>query len=132
MRSAHEHRSGQEESAEREGFRRRGHRQAHAEGRAAAHVAPDVVAALRVSDPVRRTACRAGGARRRRDPVGAARRRMSPLRAIRIWLAIFIVGLVVSGLTAFPLESELRLAASILHAGPFADWMPHLTEWIDR
>jgi hypothetical protein len=57
---------------------------------------------------------------------------VSTLRSIRVWLVIFIVGLVVSGLTAFPLESELRLGASILHAGPFADWMPQLTEWIDR
>jgi hypothetical protein len=57
---------------------------------------------------------------------------VSTLRVIRIWLAIFIVGLVLSGLTAFPLETELRLAASILHSGPFAEWMPQLTEWIDR
>ncbi len=31
----------------------------------------------------------------------------SSLRAIRLWLAIFITGLVLSGLTAFPLESEV-------------------------
>ena len=57
---------------------------------------------------------------------------MTTRRAIRIWLVIFIVSLVLSGVTAFPLEAELRLGASILHAGPFADWMPQLTEWIDR
>jgi hypothetical protein len=51
------------------------------------------------------------------------------LRHIRIWLVIFIAGLVVSGLTAFPLETELRILASIL---PGAD-QPHppgLTAWI--
>jgi len=54
------------------------------------------------------------------------------LRAIRIWLVIFIVCLVISGLTAFPLETELRLAASILRATVVGEWMPQLTEWIDR
>jgi len=57
---------------------------------------------------------------------------VSTRRAIRIWLVIFIVGLVLSGITAFPLETELRLVSSILHAGPWAVWMPQLTEWIDR
>jgi uncharacterized membrane protein len=33
-------------------------------------------------------------------------------RVIRIWLVIFIVCLAISGLTALPLEAELRLAAS--------------------
>lgn len=32
-----------------------------------------------------------------------------PLRTIRIWIALFIVGLVVSGVTAFPLLWELNL-----------------------
>lgn len=33
------------------------------------------------------------------------------LRRIRLWIAIFIVGLVLSGLTAFPLQHELDLLA---------------------
>ena len=37
-----------------------------------------------------------------------------PLRTIRIWIALFIVGLVVSGVTAFPLLWELN---------PPAGWM---------
>jgi hypothetical protein len=57
---------------------------------------------------------------------------VTTLRAIRIWLVIFIVGLVVSGLTAFPLETELRVGSSVLHATPLANGMPQLTEWIDR
>lgn len=31
------------------------------------------------------------------------------LRRVRIWIALFVVGLVLSGITAFPLQSELRL-----------------------
>jgi len=29
------------------------------------------------------------------------------LRRIRLWLAIFIVGLIISGITAFPLQTAL-------------------------
>ena len=57
---------------------------------------------------------------------------MTTRRALRVWLIVFIVGLVLSGVTAFPLETELRVGASILHATPFGDGMPQLTEWIDR
>ena len=38
-------------------------------------------------------------------------------RRIRIWLIIFIVGLALSGITAFPIESELAFLAA--HAGIF-------------
>jgi hypothetical protein len=57
---------------------------------------------------------------------------VTTLRAIRIWVVIFIVCLVLSGLTAFPLEAELRFGSTVLHATPVADWMPQLTAWIDR
>ena len=40
------------------------------------------------------------------------------LRTIRIWLSLFILGLVLSGLTAFPLEHETSWLASLLHAHP--------------
>ena len=33
---------------------------------------------------------------------------------IRVWLTLFTVGLVLSGLTAFPLETELRWLVSLL------------------
>jgi hypothetical protein len=36
------------------------------------------------------------------------------LRAIRFWLAVVIAGLVLSGVTAFPLETELRWFHSVL------------------
>jgi hypothetical protein len=51
------------------------------------------------------------------------------LRRIRICLLIFIAGLVLSGLTAFPLQTELKIFTSIL---PDAD-RPHpsgFTQWI--
>lgn len=55
------------------------------------------------------------------------------LRRIRVWLAVFIVGLVLSGATAFPLETETRWLAAGLHGlhltGPPAG---PLTAWIDR
>ncbi|WP_213010799.1 hypothetical protein [Paractinoplanes toevensis] len=40
------------------------------------------------------------------------------MKAIRIWLAIFVVGLVLSGVTAFPLVTEVRLLADVLHQIP--------------
>jgi hypothetical protein len=56
------------------------------------------------------------------------------LRTIRFWLAIFMLGLVVSGLTAFPLRSELDWLVSILGAPrlrPMAD-ATHLLGWLAR
>lgn len=54
------------------------------------------------------------------------------LRLIRIWLAIFIIALVVSGVTAFPLEAEVRIGLDILRATPVSQWMPGLVEWLER
>jgi hypothetical protein len=56
------------------------------------------------------------------------------LRQVRFCLAIFVAGLVVSGITAFPLESELRWLALILHSSaiqPLAA-AAHLLPWIER
>lgn len=41
-------------------------------------------------------------------------------RRIRILLVLFVVGLVLSGLTAFPIETELRWLTAALGAGPGA------------
>ena len=57
---------------------------------------------------------------------------MTTLRAVRIWLVIFIVCLVCSGLTAFPLETELRIASDVLHWSPAPQLLPDLVAWIDR
>jgi hypothetical protein len=54
---------------------------------------------------------------------------MSTRNRIKVWLWIFIVGLVVSGVTAFPLESELRFFANFINADArpatsgFAAWI---------
>src|ERR1700730_1588077 len=56
------------------------------------------------------------------------------LRRIRFWLAAFIAGLVLSGVTAFPLPSELLWLVSFLHAGslqPMAE-SRGLLPWIER
>ena len=56
------------------------------------------------------------------------------LRRIRFWLAIFIIGLVLSGITAFPIQSELGWLLSVLHADalqPVAE-STHLLPWIER
>ncbi|MCH0542539.1 hypothetical protein I3F58_23875 [Streptomyces sp. MUM 203J] len=56
------------------------------------------------------------------------------LRRIRVWLVFFIVCLVLSGATAFPLVTELRLMDDALAgwASPVADALPGLAEWIGR
>ncbi|MFE5510613.1 hypothetical protein ACFQ9J_08370 [Streptomyces sp. NPDC056529] len=56
------------------------------------------------------------------------------LKRIRTWLVLFVVCLVLSGLTAFPLVTELRLLDSALTgwAAPVADALPGLAEWIHR
>ena len=52
------------------------------------------------------------------------------LRTIRLWLAIFIVGLILSGVTAFPLEHETAWMASFLAVHPI---LPQaIVLWIDR
>jgi len=53
-----------------------------------------------------------------------------PLRSIRLWLSIFIAGLILSGITAFPLEHETAWLASVLTAHPI---LPRgIVLWVDR
>jgi hypothetical protein len=55
-------------------------------------------------------------------------RLVATLTRIRVWLILFVVGLVLSGLTAFPLEVESRLLAGIVGStGP-----DFLVAWVDR
>jgi hypothetical protein len=54
---------------------------------------------------------------------------MNTLTRIRVWLVVFVVGLVASGVTAFPLVTETRLLAEVLHAVPAPEG---LVAWIDR
>lgn len=61
-------------------------------------------------------------------------RRGRQLSQFRIWLAVFIAGLVLSGLTAFPLATELRWLVSVLRASwiePVAQ-LTGLLAWIER
>lgn len=52
------------------------------------------------------------------------------MRRTRVWLAVFLAGLVVSGLTAFPLETETAWLADLAHR---ASWLPSdAVAWIDR
>jgi hypothetical protein len=51
---------------------------------------------------------------------------------INAWVIFFIVALAVSGITAFPLEAELRLASEALHSSFAVDALPDLVAFIDR
>lgn len=51
------------------------------------------------------------------------------MKAIRAWLVIFVIGLILSGATAFPLVSEVRLLSTALHHLPAPD---ALIVWIDH
>jgi hypothetical protein len=55
-------------------------------------------------------------------------------RRIRLWLVLFIIGLVAAGVTAFPLQTELRWALAALHgwASPLADAIPPLLGWLEH
>ena len=56
------------------------------------------------------------------------------LRAIRLWLSFFIAGLLVSGVTAFPLEAELHWFLLVLRTSPLrqAAEYTYLLPWITR
>lgn len=54
------------------------------------------------------------------------------LRRIRLWLALFVAGLVVSGLTAFPLEAETRWLLEVLRSSAAPEHLPTLVAWIER
>ncbi|NUR25174.1 MAG: hypothetical protein HOV83_04890 [Catenulispora sp.] len=54
------------------------------------------------------------------------------LRRTRVWLTLFLVGLVLSGVTAFPLGFEVRLLHDTLHSWSFPERLPALVAWIDR
>ncbi|MFE6199056.1 hypothetical protein [Streptomyces sp. NPDC057838] len=58
--------------------------------------------------------------------------RAALLKGIRAWLVFFVVCLVLSGATAFPLVHELRWAESLLEALSVGEHLPGLTEWIGR
>ncbi|WP_415951438.1 hypothetical protein [Streptomyces sp. KLOTTS4A1] len=58
--------------------------------------------------------------------------RAALLKGIRAWLVLFVVCLVLSGVTAFPLVHELRWAEDLLHWLNAGDHLPQLVEWVER
>ncbi|GAA0655243.1 hypothetical protein GCM10009535_37630 [Streptomyces thermocarboxydovorans] len=58
--------------------------------------------------------------------------RVALLKGIRAWLVVFVVGLVLSGVTAFPLVHELRWAEEVLRSLAAGEYLPGLMEWVER
>ncbi|MEV8430195.1 hypothetical protein [Streptomyces chartreusis] len=58
--------------------------------------------------------------------------RAALLKGIRVWLAFFVVCLVLSGATAFPLVHELHWTEDLLRALSVQDHLPGLTDWIEH
>ncbi|WP_446742594.1 hypothetical protein [Silvibacterium acidisoli] len=56
------------------------------------------------------------------------------IRRIRIWIGIFIVGLILSGVTAFPLQTELDWLVALLHSSSLEAIASstHLLPWVER
>ena len=52
------------------------------------------------------------------------------LRSIRLWLSLFILGLILSGLTAFPLEQETAWLASFFDTYPILP--DSIIQWVAR
>ncbi|MFI2645062.1 hypothetical protein [Streptomyces sp. NPDC018610] len=58
--------------------------------------------------------------------------RAALLKGIRVWLVVFVVCLVLSGATAFPLVHELRWTEDLLRSLSVPEHLPALTDWIER
>lgn len=58
--------------------------------------------------------------------------RAAQLKGIRVWLVCFVVCLVLSGATAFPLVHELRWTESVLRSLAVPEHLPGLMDWITR
>ncbi|MFJ7074424.1 hypothetical protein [Streptomyces sp. NPDC098781] len=58
--------------------------------------------------------------------------RAALLKGIRVWLAFFVVCLVLSGATAFPLVHELRWTEDLLRGLSVPEHLPGLMDWIER
>lgn len=59
---------------------------------------------------------------------------MRTLTRVRVWLVLFMLGLILSGVTAFPLEAESGLLVRLLHAewSPAIAHLPGFVDWVDR
>jgi hypothetical protein len=54
------------------------------------------------------------------------------LKRIRLWLILFVIGLVISGVTAFPLAAEVRLLAGLPVPSFAAGWVRLVREAVER
>ncbi|HTI72914.1 MAG TPA: hypothetical protein VMF06_23275 [Candidatus Limnocylindria bacterium] len=63
----------------------------------------------------------------------------SPLRAVRLWTILFMIGLVISGLTAIPISSTFQVAKEVLGTnfsghgavpGFVAEWLRHVAQGV--
>lgn len=54
------------------------------------------------------------------------------LKRIRIWIILFIIGLVLSGITAFPIEFQLKIAMKSVHAFPeiLSTWLKQVYQGV--
>lgn len=61
-------------------------------------------------------------------------RRVNHLRRIRIWLAVFVAGLILSGITAFPLQTETQWLVALLQSQSVYQIAnaTHLLQWVAR
>lgn len=58
---------------------------------------------------------------------------MNQIQSIRCWLIFFIIGLLISGITAFPLVWELEILNNFFGVGSSTEKVfPHLSEWISK
>ncbi|GGQ54173.1 hypothetical protein [Streptomyces asoensis] len=58
--------------------------------------------------------------------------RAALVKGIRVWLVLFVVCLVISGATAFPLVHELRWTEELFRHLSVPERLPGLMEWIER
>ncbi|MFE2827923.1 hypothetical protein [Streptomyces sp. NPDC059271] len=58
--------------------------------------------------------------------------RAALLKGIRAWLVFFVVSLVLSGATAFPLVHELHWTEDLLRTLSVPEHLPALMDWIER
>jgi hypothetical protein len=58
--------------------------------------------------------------------------RAALLKGIRAWLVFFVVCLVLSGATAFPLVHELRWTEDLLRSLSVPEHLPAFMDWIER
>jgi hypothetical protein len=70
----------------------------------------------------------------RSDTLFASMAHPDHLRRIRIWLVVFITGLILSGITAFPLQSELKSLLSLVQTNGLRTIAvtTGLLPWIER